>query len=50
MWDAYVDYSSSAMGHTYAMWQSYLFRAYASTVKYVYTSASGHTVGCSEFI
>ena len=27
MWSFYEDYNSSAVGHMYAMWIAYLFRA-----------------------
>ena len=27
MWTLYVDYGSSAVGHTYAMWHAYLLRS-----------------------
>ena len=50
MWGLYVDYNRSAVGHIYAMCQAYLFRAYASNVKVMYTTAPGHIVDCIKFI
>ena len=35
-WDLYVHGSRSAVEHIFGMWQTYLFRMYASNVKCVY--------------
>ena len=32
MWGMHVDYITSATGHTYMVWQAYLFKAYANNV------------------
>ena len=32
------------------MWQAYLFMVYAGNMKYMYTSAHGHNIDCSELI
>ena len=50
MWSMYVEYSSSAVGHIYAMWQAYLSGAYVSNAKCMFTSACGDIVDCTEFI
>ena len=44
----YKDYSRSAEEHMYNV-AGMLFRAYASKVKFMYTSAPGHIVHCREF-
>ena len=50
MWDQYVDYSSSAVGHK-CIRQPYLFRGiYANNVKDIHTSAPGHISNSTEFI
>ena len=46
----YIDYSSSVVGHTYEIWQAYLQRAYASSMKCMYISSCGDIADCSEFI
>ena len=46
MQNLYVDYSRSAIGHTYAIYSG----AYADSMKGMSTSASDHIVACSEFI
>ena len=46
----YVDYSISAVGLKYVMWQVYLFRVHASNVQCMYIFAFGHIVHCSEFL
>ena len=35
---SYVECRSSAVEHTYEMWQAYLFRVYVSYVKCMYSS------------
>ena len=50
MWGLYLDFSRSAVGHLCTMWQAYFSGAFASDVKCMYSSASGHTIDCSEFI
>ena len=50
MWGLPVDYSLSALKHTYEMWKAYLFRGYANNVKCMYSRAPGHTVDFSEFL
>ena len=50
MWGLHVDYITSAMGHTCLMWKIYMFGAYASNVKCMYTSVSCDIVDYSELI
>ena len=41
IWGLHVEYSIGAVGHTYMMFQAYLFRTYVSNVKCMYSSAPG---------
>ena len=50
MWGLHIDYNISAVGHIYVKWQAYLFGAYDDNVKFMYTSASGHIIDCSELV
>ena len=50
MWGVCENYSSNAVEQMFAMWKAYLFGAYTSKMKGMYTSPSGHIVDCSEFI
>ena len=44
----YLEYSSSVVKHVCTIWKAYLFRMYASNVKYMFNSVPGYIVDCSE--
>ena len=54
MWDLYLEYNRSAEGDIYCIYMQcgmqFSSGTYASNVKYMYTSAPGYIVDCSEFV
>ena len=50
MWGLYVDYSRSAVGHIMQCGGHICSGANANNVKFMYTSAFGHVIDCSDFI
>ena len=49
MWGLFVNYSRSAVEHVCVMWQACLFRANARNMLYMYISAPGYIIDCSDF-
>ena len=46
----HADYSGSAVGHSYAVWQAHLIRAFVNNLKCIYTSACVDNVDCIKFV